>query len=269
VLESITFSTDSSSTADRTISFTVNDGTADSNTDTATVSVLLGVDPNNFDDFDVNGGLLVTSTYNGGSDVINGDGGNNILVGSNGIDDHINAQGGNDTVYGRSGNDTLNGDLGDDTIYGGSGNDTISGNGGNDTLYGGSGNDTIVGGGDNDLIIGGYGADTLTGSGGSNTYQYLSLSDAGDTITDFDPVHDTIQFDNASFTAIGADGTLAAVAFDVVGAGPAATGDTRIIYDPGTGALYYDSDGTGAATAVQVASMGTGLSLTNADFVII
>jgi len=86
-----------------------------------------------------------------------------------------------------------------------------------------------------------------------------------DTIGDFNIAQDTINLSNNIFTAIG-NGTLAANAF-VMGSA-AGDADDRIIYDPVTGALYYDADGNGGGAAVQFATLATGLALTNADFVV-
>ena len=63
--------------------------------------------------------------------------------------------------------------------------DTITGTPGNDILVGGSGDDVISGGTGVDNIWGGEGVDTLTGGGGRDRFEYHSLADAGDTITDF------------------------------------------------------------------------------------
>ena len=43
----------------------------------------------------------------------------------------------------------------------------------------------------------------------------------------------------------------------------------RIIYNPATGALIYDSNGDAAGGATQFATLDTGLSLTRADFEIV
>jgi Ca2+-binding RTX toxin-like protein len=43
----------------------------------------------------------------------------------------------------------------------------------------------------------------------------------------------------------------------------------RVIYDKASGALSYDADGSGAGTAVQFATLPTGLHLSAADFFII
>ncbi len=43
----------------------------------------------------------------------------------------------------------------------------------------------------------------------------------------------------------------------------------RTIYNNATGALSYDSDGTGAASATQFATLSTRLAMTNADFFVV
>jgi serralysin len=81
-------------------------------------------------------------------------------------------------------------------------------------------------------------------------------------------VDDTIQLENAIFTALGAaTGTLAAGAF-VIGTAARDAAD-RIVYNSGTGALFYDSNGNANGGSVQIATLTTGLLLTNADFLII
>ncbi|KAB2945320.1 MAG: calcium-binding protein, partial [Rhizobiaceae bacterium] len=40
------------------------------------------------------------------------------------------------------------------------------------------------------------------------------------------------------------------------------------VYNSATGALIYDSNGSAAGGATQFAILGTGLALTNADFLI-
>lgn len=77
---------------------------------------------------------------------------------------------------------------------------------------------------------------------------------------------DTVQLENAVFTALTATGWLAAAAFHIGAA--AADADDRIIYNDATGALSYDSDGTGAADAVQFATLAHNLAMTNADFLV-
>ena len=70
------------------------------------------------------------------------------------------------------------------------------------------------------------------------------------------------------FTAVGAaGGTLAAARFFV---GTAAhDADDRIIYNKTTGTLTYDSNGNAAGGATVFATLKAGLTLTNADFIIV
>ncbi len=117
-------------------------------------------------------------------DTLKGDDGVNSLYGLAG-DDTLFGNGGNDYLYGGDGVDTLSGDNGNDTLYGDAGNDTLKGRDGDDSLFGGEGNDYLEGGNNNDTLYGGGGADTLKGSAGVDTFVFQSMSDAGDTIQDF------------------------------------------------------------------------------------
>ena len=79
---------------------------------------------------------------------------------------------------------------------------------------------------------------------------------------------DTIRLENSGvFTALSSIGTLAASAFQT--GSVALDADDRILYDSSTGRLLYDADGSGGQAAVQFAVLSTGLSLTNADFLVI
>jgi serralysin len=52
--------------------------------------------------------------------------------------------------------------------------------------------------------------------------------------------------------------------------GPAALdANDRIIYDPVTGALSYDSNGVGGTDAIQFARLSPGLALTYLDFLVV
>ena len=62
------------------------------------------------------------------------------------------------------------------------------------TLLGNNGNDTINGGGGNVVIRVGTGVNTLTGVGQYDSFLFPSASDHGDTITDFHPDRDVIEF---------------------------------------------------------------------------
>ncbi len=205
----------------------------------------------------LNGDAGVDTIYGGdGDDIANGGTENDLLDGGNN-NDTLSGGDGDDDLYGRQHNDTLNGDGGADDLYGGDGDDTLNGGDGADMLDGGNGVDRLDGGLGNDVLIGGTGADTFvlsTAIGGGNV----------DTITSFNVADDTIELDTSVFTGIGL-GALAAGAF-VTGTA-AGDGDDRIIYNPATGALFYDADGNGAGAAVQIATLGAGLALTAADFI--
>jgi hypothetical protein len=165
----------------------------------------------------------------------------------------------------KRGNGVLYGTRNDDTLRGGAGNDAISGGAGNDILYGNGGNDTLYGNDGNDTLFGGLGADILMGGRGSDLFMFdTALAGNVDLIMDFNAASDTIRFDGRIFTDINANGVLAAGAFRVGTA--AADADDRVIYDSASGYLFYDADGNGAGQQVQFATLGLGLTLTNADF---
>ena len=88
-----------------------------------------------------------------------------------------------------------------------------------------------------------------------------------DRIIDFNVAADTIKLENLFFKALTKMGVLAPGAFHIGSAVHDA--DDRIVYNSATGALSYNSDGTGGIAAVQFAKLATGLALTNADCVVV
>jgi Ca2+-binding RTX toxin-like protein/uncharacterized protein YkwD len=152
----------------------------------------LGADSfTNIESFQLTGGPSENSitasafSLNGATLVINGEGGDDVIVGSsigdtiNGGegDDSVRGGGGNDVLDGGDGDDTLNGGAGDDLLNGGAGadglsgftgNDVLNGNSDDDTLYGGVGNDTLLAAAGNDTAIGGDGVDVVRGQGGAD-----------------------------------------------------------------------------------------------------
>ncbi len=211
-----------------------------------------------------------------GSDILDGGGGADQMFGADGDDTYIvdntgdvtsevSAGGGVDTVI-SSVTRNLTANLENLILSGGAAitgagnalNNIITGNAAANTLYGLDGDDTLNG----DL-----GADTLQGGAGADSYVFSTTLGGGnvDTIVGFNVADDTIVLSATIFTSLGV-GTLAASAF-VIGAA-AADADDRIIYNSATGALYFDADGDGAGTAVQFATLATGLALTNNDFLV-
>ena len=136
----------------------------------------------------------------------------------------------------------------------------LTGNSGANMLDASAGNDWLYGKGGNDTLAGGMGTDNFVFDTSLN-----GLSNV-DRIMDFSVVDDTIRLENAVFTAFATAGTLASGAFRIGAA--AADLDDRIIYNSGTGALIYDSNGNVSGGAVQFASLSTALGLTNNDFMI-
>lgn len=234
------------------------------------------------------------------NDYLDGGAGNDSLYGGEGIDTMIGGTG-NDTYYlGYDASDSIN-DGGattevdtvvmpfqltsytlansiengiisnegnqDSSLTGNSSDNTLTGNGGNNTLSGGLGRDSLFGGTGDDVLEGGTGNDALKGEAGQDSFVFNStLSGNIDTILDFSVADDSIKLSKGIFTSLNL-GNLTANAFQL---GTAATDATdRIIYNKATGAVYYDDDGIGAHAAIQIATIGINLTLTQADFVII
>ncbi|MEN3347457.1 MAG: hypothetical protein V7632_1092 [Bradyrhizobium sp.] len=114
----------------------------------------------------------------------------------------------------------------DNVLIGGAGDDDLIGLDGNDTLTGGAGNDMLV--------------FTTAIVGGNNV----------DDITDFTTHADRIVLDHTIFAGLPT-GVLADAAFS----SGLETADSRIVYDPSTGALSYDADGSGAGAAIPFATL--------------
>lgn len=151
------------------------------------------------------------------------------------------------------------------TVAGSSFADTITGGAMADDLAGKDGDDRLNGRDGADDLHGGSGLDTLTGGGGADKFIFDAAlaSDNVDRITDFTMGTDRILLDKNVFGAIvGTD--LAANQFHI--GVEASTATQRIIYDNATGALYFDSDGTGWEGAVQFATLDANLALTHRAF---
>jgi Ca2+-binding RTX toxin-like protein len=227
---------------------------------------------------------------------------NLTLTGTSSISGTGNA--GGNSIIGNAGANSLDGAGGSDTMTGGAGNDTFTtdggdilneaANGGTDTVrssvtftlltnfenlvltgssaINGTGNsaiNTITGNGAVNTLNGSTGSDTMTGGLGNDSFVFnttLGTSNI-DRITDYTAVNDTFRLENAVFTGL-ATGTLSGAAYVQNTTGKAVDASDRIIYETDTGKVFFDRDGTGAAAAVQFATIGTNLVLTSADFVV-
>ena len=217
--------------------------------------------------------------------IIYGNNGANILLGNAG-NDILLGLAGDDTLDGGAGADNLTGGTGDDIYFVDTIDDVIvenAGEGTNDRLFTtdtyilreaehveqvlaadrnattainltGNSRANILHGNDGANVLDGKGGnDVLLGFGGADTFVFSSSLDGVnnvDTIVSFQAGIDKIWLDDAVFTGL-VRGALSFGAFHTGKA--AADADDRIIYDPTTGNLYFDADGSGAGAAVQFA----------------
>jgi len=236
--------------------------------------------------------LTGTANLNGTGNVLA-----NTIIGTSGKNT-LDGGAGADALFGGAGDDTYIVDNSDDVVTegAGAGTDTVkasvsfalsadvekllltgsgningTGNTLANTVTGNSGANKLSGGSGADTINGGLGKDILTGGAGIDKFVFsATLGSANvDHITDFVAVDDTMQLDNAIFTALTTPGTLASAAFYGNDSGKAHDATDRIIYETDTGKLFYDKDGNGSAAAVQFAVLDTKPGLTNADFFIV
>jgi Ca2+-binding RTX toxin-like protein len=141
------------------------------------------------------------------------------------------------------------------------------------TGVGNSSANIIVGNSAANLIAGGLGNDTLTGGAGADTFLFNSAPGGAnvDTITDFTAGSDKFAMQIAVFPQLqlATETVATARALDptqfMLSTG-VATAATRIIYNQTTGAVSYDSDGSGAAAPVQIAVIGNLPVLSASDF---
>ena len=160
------------------------------------------------------------------------------------------------TATGNASNNILTGNSSGNTIAGGSGNDTLLGNGGNDVLAGEAGDD---------LLSGGEGRDRLSGGEGRDRFGLTLTRSSRDVITDFSSADDTVSIAIGSVKKIKIGGLLRRQ-FKLGRA--AGDRDDRFIYNRGSGALFFDADGSGRRGAIQIASFTNRPTLTAADIVI-
>jgi Ca2+-binding RTX toxin-like protein len=141
-------------------------------------------------------------------------------------------------------------------------------------FFAGAGDDTVdlesLGAGPGIRVDGGLGNDVLMAGSADDQFLFSTALDANanvDIIRHFSVAHDLILLEDSIFVGVGAPGALAAGAFHI---GSAATDAAhRIIYNESSGGLYFDSDGVGGNDAVRFAKLDRGLSLTEADFLIV
>jgi Ca2+-binding RTX toxin-like protein len=259
--------------------------------------------PGNVEKLTLTGSSDLGGNGNNSSNTITGNSGLNNLGGSDGHDS-LYGMDGVDTLSGGNGHDLLDGGDGGDSMTGGAGNDryvvdssadrfieasgsdfdgvyasisytlpsevellaltgssNISGTGNtaSNSIGGNSGNNKLTGGGGNDSLSGGPGADIFRFSSA------LNASTNVDIIFDYNPADDTLELENSVFTKLTTTGVLSASSFRASSTGNAADSNDYVLYETGTGQLFYDADGNGAGAKVLVADLWFGGKLTHAD----
>lgn len=143
-------------------------------------------------------------------------------------------------------------------------------------VIGNSSNNTLTGTSGNDVIFGMGGKDTLTGGAGADQFVFnttLNASTNVATIADFSSAQgDKIDLDHTIFAKLTPQALGAALAsndFYASTNGAAHLATDHILYNSTTGALSYDSDGTGAAAAVQFAIIALHPTLSAHDFIVV
>ena len=152
-----------------------------------------------------------------------------------------------------------------DRLYGTSEANQIFGEGGDDFIYGLGGNDTIVGGASNDRLVGGDGIDLLTGGEGADLFYFVGTEIGGaDVIADFVSGTDFVYLSLSNFNGAAAFFAGTGSTDAIFGAHTAA----GLAYDTANNALYYDADGSGAGSAIAIASFTAPVGgVTSADVV--
>ena len=233
-------------------------------------------------------------------DEIFGGSGNDGIVGESG-NDALFGEAGNDLLDGGGGFDTLDGGEGTDTAvyqfapaaatvtlgeepnpgtasdgYGGTDSlfdlenvigsefdDNLTGNSANNSLTGRDGNDTIAGGEGNDFLTGSNGADILNGGAGSDRFIYFNANEGGDTIADF-----AVGTDKIIAIASGLGGGLSAGELPVesfIYGGAATSTEQRFIFNDASRELFFDADGSGAASQQLIATFESESKLSAGD----
>lgn len=250
------------------------------------------IDPNDATIFNISDGDSTAKiTTAAGSDIIAAGGGDDVISSGSGNDfvdggtgnNQLQGLEGNDYLLSSDGSDTLEGGAGIDLLISGAGNDSLDGGAGNDVLIGGAGNDTLIGGDGNDRLQAGPGKDSLVGGAGKDRFRFekAAIGAGGkknaknnvDEVADFDPDSEVLEFDRRVFknavkaakgkaNQFGAKGLMNEADFKAVNNLSDDLGGAKIIYEKGTGLVYFNSN-KGPTALVQLEA---NLNVTAANF---
>ncbi|MBN8631818.1 MAG: hypothetical protein J0L76_13280 [Rhodobacterales bacterium] len=212
----------------------------------------------------------------GGSDSLYGGNGNDQLDGGTGNDSMLGGAD-IDMIFGGAGNDRLFGGTEGDMLYGDAGNDQLDGEDGEDRLFGGIGNDVLLGRADDDWLDGGDGVDQMNGGLGYDVYVggagadrfILSSADMADDFLDFTSGTDKVVLSRAGL-GLSTAATIAAM-WQTGDAMPEtfASGKPVLFYDTTTRTLFLDLDGGSSENAAGLATVQSGGTLTQSDFLFV
>src|SRR5262245_11401915 len=130
----------------------------------------------------------------------------------------------------------------DDYLIGSDANNDLRAGSGNDTVDGGLGNDTLTTGAFDDDVM---------------TFSSAPASANADVILGFHSGGTHLQLELAAYSNLGARGNFVSgdARFAANAAGTAQDASDRVIYNTGTGQLWYDADGSGAGAAQLIATL--------------
>lgn len=170
-----------------------------------------------------------------------------------------------DALTGNDGVNMLIGGKGNDVLYGLGGSDTLFGGDGDDQLFGGARNDVLNGGAGNDYIVGGAGYDKLTGGAGSDKFLFEGPTGATVEIADFASGVDKILLKASDY------GVARVSDFEFVSDRRPSPVDNSptLLYNSTSGSLWFDADGTGWRSAVNIANFTNQADLALGDFLVI
>jgi serralysin len=144
----------------------------------------------------------------------------------------------------------------------------IVGNRANNIIRGQAGNDFLNGLAGNDILVGGVGRDSLSGGVGRDNFVFSFPSEGVDLIRGFSKADDNVQV-----SGVGFGGNLtrnSAISSQQLVYGTSAQDSSdRFIYDPDTGRLFFDADGTGARAQIHFATFGAQPFLAASDIFVV